>query len=143
MSWGGSLEVDTWKIASAWLLRQLLNCTRGNIACKIDPSKSTMYTGSINASRLSQLVHLLGFNIGDLPFIWSGELHKSKEPWAFNFKRQVGHHFFSSTNLENSTWKIGNGEDIIFLNDSWGHDSLANIFQIPPSSVKNLYIYQS
>jgi len=38
----------------------------------INPSKSTIYSGSISLGRLNHLVDLLGFNIGDLPFNYLG-----------------------------------------------------------------------
>jgi len=38
----------------------------------INPAKSTIFSGSISQSRLNQLVNLLGFNAGSLPFTYLG-----------------------------------------------------------------------
>ena len=39
---------------------------------KVNPNKSTVFTGSIPSTRLNQLINIIGFNLGTLPFNYLG-----------------------------------------------------------------------
>ncbi|CAJ2632471.1 unnamed protein product [Trifolium pratense] len=97
--------------------------------------------GGLNLRSLSKLN-----KVTNLTLCWS--LMNSQSSWAtllkdrvFRKKRIIKHHIFSSlwssikdefgVIMDNSTWILGNGEDINFWNDNWCGTSLSDLFRIP------------
>jgi len=66
----------------------------------INPSKSTMYSGSIPLSRLNSISNMLGFNIGSLPFTYLGVPIFKGKPKAIYLQ-----HIADKIKLKLASWK--------------------------------------
>jgi len=60
------------KLSSVQALKDLFLTYAGCSGQHINPSKSTIFSGSLSTGRLNHLVNLLGFNVGSFPFNYLG-----------------------------------------------------------------------